>query len=100
MKWLTEKGCHYDEWTFAITIAQGNIKNLAWLKRNECHWNEETFNVAAIYGNLEVIDWMKRNECPMANMIPAKNCLEDDTIVQWFNTNGYLMKEGFGFVKI
>ena len=44
--------------------------------------------------------WLKVNECPLADKIQAESCMEDDTIVQWCNTNGYRVKEGFGFVKI
>jgi hypothetical protein len=36
MKWLKEKGCPWDTWTFARAAEHGNLENMKWLKANGC----------------------------------------------------------------
>ena len=99
MEWLKNKGCICDEMTFAFAATLGNIEGMMWLKVNGCPWNENTYYFAARTRNLQVLEWLKINECPMADRVFAPKC-QDETIVEWFNSNGYRVHKGFGFVKI
>ena len=100
MEWLKDKGCLCNENTFSFTAHHENLEGMMWLKRNDCPWDEKTFAVAAREGNIEQIEWLRVNGCPMANQIRTKKCLEDETIVRWFNTNGYRIIIDFGFARI
>ena len=86
MEWLKNKRCICDEWTFALTAHPGNLQGMMWLKLNGCPWNENTFAAAVISGNIEILNWLKLNLCPMADVIDTDDGLEDETIVQWFDT--------------
>ena len=38
------------------------------------------------HGRIENLEWLKINQCPMANVIPCKKWIKDETIVQWLKT--------------
>ena len=43
MKWLLEKGCPWNFWTFEKAAEHGNLENMKWLLEKGCPWNEDTF---------------------------------------------------------
>lgn len=100
MEWLKDKGCFCNESTFTSAVFHDNLQGMRWLKANECPCNEMTFSMAAKVGSIEMIEWLRVNECPMAKIIPVKDRMGDETIVNWFTTNGYLIVAGQGFYKL
>ena len=86
MEWLKNKECSCDEMTFASAALEGNLEGMMWLRLNGCPWDGNTFTFAAEHGNIELLRWLKENDYPMPDVIDADDGLEDETIVQWFDT--------------
>ena len=100
MEWLYDKGCFFNEWTFTFATVFGNLEDMMWLKLNGCPSDYRAFEMAADDANLEFMEFLKINDYPMDDLVGVpEEHLKDETIVQWFKTNGYGVVEGFGFYK-
>ena len=100
LKWLKDKGCVCNEYTFISAAKRGDLEGMIWLRVNRCPWDKRTFHSAVNKGDIEQMEWLKINECPMSDYIDAENhIMGDETIVRWFNTNGYRVVHDIGFVE-
>lgn len=89
MKWLKEKKCPWNAWTFYYASEHDNLVNMKWLRENGCPWNEEAFVAAARHGNLDNMKWLKENGCPWgARTFYYAEDHGDLANVRWLKENG------------
>jgi hypothetical protein len=65
LAWAKERGCPWDEETFACIAEGGNVEVAKWAKERGCPWDDEwTCTEAARGGHLEMVQWARANGAP------------------------------------
>ena len=65
MKWSKERGCPWDERTFACIAKRGCVDVMRWAIDNGCPWGPQVCADAAERGDAATLSWLLENGAPM-----------------------------------
>ena len=84
-----EKGCPFNDFSFASADLNVDIDKMKWLKEHGCPWTELTFAWTARHGNLENMGWLFDNYCPWNTTIEVcryrlySNPPVEEDVIEW-----------------